>query len=380
MAKCLRCGTEVSDTARFCVKCGVELNVYAYLTYLVRVPSGTPGLKFQAHTAYKYKKNMTERDFVTNLMTPSDSKRVENFILTDRSIIFHGKEISSADIRVITTDATWCSADSLQKKDGNIFFLYCIGEYTLYTSFSSELQLYRDIVRFNDGVEQVTLKQKFEYVLMMYKLLEKLSTEIHRYPVEYGDDPELDELCRFNGRIMYKPGIQVVDTYKYYLIEYAYNQKKLNKYCKENLGLYPNVGNNRSPECLAGVVAFMYEDDETPFDAMDRYVDFVRLRKAQKEYESELARQRREMEYYNQPNGRSFIGDVAKIAVGVTIGNKISGKSKKVKSHKSDSTHYTWTHLCPFHCAYKVPAWKNSKGEGGCKLRPEECGHGQRFR
>ncbi len=364
---CRKCGAKQRDQAKFCGKCGAQ----------VSAPASSPAYPAQnrGYTVYeKFDCTSSLKFIIGDALKLGSDASIPTFVLTDRSLIFNGTEVPFEYMTVIRPEG-YISFDqsSLEFSLGGISTTIDGVKYKLKYSKEDMLRLLCTISKVNRNIPLKNARQKLQYALMMTCFLMCAETYISRMHIIYSDYLAFEELTQNNTLVTLDPEYQLSQEQLRLIEDYTNAQRELNDFYKRTNAI-ANAGNNRKYFILKSIIDFMDETDTDVEQVVQRYNDKLLQEEVKAALEKAQDNFARDHGYYDdddydEPRGESFLGGVAKVALGVAIGNKISGAGKQKKQERR--YHYT----CSISCPYRGKGYGPTK----CRRDPATCGHGMRY-
>lgn len=340
---CPKCGSLVNDNAAFCSSCGTKISAnrtndtnengvgsffskFAYQDqkqqYTIYEKFGPDVLKTAAQISFAPTLiGMGVEKLVQNA-TYGNGKVIKNFVITDRSLIFKGNEYLCECMTIISPDIG--SSDMLETS---------VNGEKIYLKFdkNDRFRLFNAIIRLNTKIHLTSKRQELRCLITICDFLKEANNVIKTLPISFDKDNKYSEFDFCNEPLKINDGAIINEENKVLIANYVNAQKELDKFYKE-VNPIEHVGHNRDLEVLKNLVAMMNESDSDIEEIIEKYNEKLAQIEEKRKRREEEEQFKRESGYYEVredvgDNG-SFLKNVAGMAIGTAIGNKLSGNRR----------------------------------------------------
>lgn len=346
---CPKCGKKVDDNAAFCSSCGAKIpsnktggtegnGIGNFFSKFVNQDQSQDYEMYEKFgpdilaTAVKatVAPTLLIGSGLMKKMVHGDDKVIKSFVITDRSLIFNGKEYPCECMTVFASTGSFSKEVETSVNGEKVFLKY---------GKEDKFRLYNAIIRLNTKIHPATKRQELRYLITIYEFLEEANKVITSLPVSFDKENKYEEFDFWNEPVKINEGAILNEENKVLIENYTNAQKELDKFYRE-VNPIEHAGHNRDFDVLKKLVSMMNESDNDVQAIIRKYNEKLAQEEEERARRAEEARLRREAqengEYYDDEDdgedlGVSLLKGVAGIAIGTALGNKLSGNTGRKK-------------------------------------------------
>lgn len=338
---CSKCGNKINDGDKFCSKCGNRMNESTSNLFEFKKLFGSQNTT-QSQTQSRFNKN--DYELFEVFSTQSLFGGASHFIITDRSIIHENVEYSLSQITAILLPnlrdvfVTRTAITTVDNRPIELKF-----------SKEDEYRLCKVVIETNSKINLRSIKEKVKYAVSLQRYIQYLifSDLSHFIPMNEHNQHEKILRCSLWNFLEHGKS-ETVDYFTNLMMGGDETQfknpsptvQRLIDKAKELENRYNNFveDNNllQNKECtIEEILKHIEDSDVDTTKAIERCLEKKRQEEIRREQEREHNIAMREAGYDTpSSNGSSLLGDIAKTAIGVALGNKMSQGRRTESKYK----------------------------------------------